>query len=206
MDRKAHWENVYATKQANTVSWYQTHAQLSLELIESTAPGRSSAIVDVGGGASVLVDDLLAAGYANLTVLDISGTALDQARIRLGVQSTSVSWLEADVLSAALPRAAFDVWHDRAVFHFLTDAGDRRRYVDQVKRALKPGGAVVIGTFAEDGPTKCSGLDVARYSAAQLYAELGREFVPVSSRRHEHLTPSGAMQAFTFCVGRFRPA
>lgn len=206
MDRKAHWENVYATKQANTVSWYQTHAQLSLELIESTAPGRSSAIVDVGGGASVLVDDLLAAGYANLTVLDISGAALDQARIRLGVQSTSVSWLEADVLSAVLPRAAFDVWHDRAVFHFLTDAGDRRRYVDQVKRALKPGGAVVIGTFAEDGPTKCSGLDVARYSAAQLYAELGREFVPVSSRRHEHLTPSGAMQAFTFCVGRFRPA
>jgi ubiquinone/menaquinone biosynthesis C-methylase UbiE len=206
MDRKAHWEHVYATKQANTVSWYQTHAQLSLELIESVAPGRTSAIVDVGGGASVLVDDLLAAGYANLTVLDISGVALDQARLRLGAQSASVSWLDADVLSAALPRAAFDVWHDRAVFHFLTDAGDRRRYVDQVKRALKPGGAVVIGTFAEDGPTKCSGLDVARYSAAQLYAELGREFIPVSSRRHEHLTPSGAMQAFTFCVGRFRPA
>ena len=202
MDRKVHWENVYATKLAGEVSWYQTHAQVSLELIQSVAPARTSAIIDVGGGASVLVDDLLGVGYANLAVLDISRAALDQARSRLGPWSAGVTWLEADVLDAALPVAAFDVWHDRAVFHFLTDTADRRRYVDQVKRALKPGGAIVIGTFAEDGPRKCSGLDVARYSAAQLSAELGPAFVPVSSRRHEHVTPWGAPQAFTFCVCR----
>lgn len=206
MDRKAHWENIYATKQAGEVSWYQTHAQVSLELIESLAPARTSAIIDVGGGASVLVDDLLTAGYANLTVLDISRAALDQARSRLGPRSTAIRWLEADVLAAALPRAAFDVWHDRAVFHFLTDAADRRRYVDQVKRALKPGGAIVIGTFAEDGPKKCSGLDVARYTADELHAELGPEFVLVTTRRQEHVTPWSAPQAFTFCACRFSPA
>ena len=206
MDRKAHWENVYVTKPAGEVSWHQTHAQVSLELIESAAPARTSAIIDVGGGASVLVDDLRAAGYARLTVLDISRAALDQAQSRLGPRAAGVTWLEADVLDAALPAAAFDVWHDRAVFHFLTGAADRRRYVDQVKRALRPGGAIVIGTFAEDGPKKCSGLDVARYSAEALHAELGPGFVLVNSRRHEHVTPWGAPQAFTFCVCRLGPS
>ncbi len=206
MDRKAHWQRVYETKQATEVSWFQAHADVSRELIESAAPDRASAIIDVGGGASVLVDDLLSAGYSRLTVLDISRAALDQARARLGPRADGVTWPEADALTADLSPAAFDVWHDRAVFHFLTDAGDRRRYVQQVRRALKPGGAVIIGTFAEDGPLKCSGLDVARYSPEQLVAELGAGVTLVTSRRHEHTTPWGAPQAFTFCVCGFLPA
>lgn len=206
MDRKAHWERVYETKAATEVSWFQTQADVSRELIESAAPDRGAAIIDVGGGASVLVDDLLTAGYARLTVLDISRAALDQARARLGARADTVTWLNDDALSAALPAAALDVWHDRAVFHFLTDAGDRRRYVEQVRHALKPGGVIVIGTFAEDGPLKCSGLDVARYSAEQLVAELGAGFTLIASRRHEHTTPWGAPQAFTFVVCRFQPA
>ena len=205
MDRKGHWEHIYETKAGEEVSWYQPRAVVSRELIESVAPSRASAIIDVGGGASVLVDDLLTAGYSQLTVLDISRAALDQARVRLGGQADSVTWLEADALAADLPHAAFDVWHDRAVFHFLTDTGDRVRYVAQVRHALKPGGAIVIGTFAEDGPLKCSGLDVARYSPEQLVAALGEGFSLISSRRHEHTTPWGAPQAFTFCACRFRP-
>lgn len=203
MDRKSHWERVYETKPATEVSWFQAQADVSRELIEAAAPDRDAAIIDVGGGASVLVDDLLTAGYARLTVLDISRAALDQARARLGSRADTVAWLNDDALSVALPPASFDVWHDRAVFHFLTDVGDRRKYVEQVRRALKPGGVIVIGTFAEDGPMKCSGLDVARYSAEQLAAELGAGFTLVTSRRHEHTTPWGAPQAFTFCVARF---
>ena len=206
MDRKAHWERVYETKAATEVSWFQTQADVSRELIESAAPDRGVAIIDVGGGASVLVDDLLTAGYARLTVLDISRAALDQARARLGARAETVTWLDADALTAPLPPSAFDVWHDRAVFHFLTDAADRRQYVEQVRHALKPGGVIVIGTFAEDGPLKCSGLDVARYSAEQLVAELGAGFTMVTSRRHEHTTPWGATQAFTFVVCRYQPA
>ena len=206
MDRKAHWERVYETKAATEVSWFQTQAEVSRDLIESAAPDRSAAIIDVGCGASVLVDDLLTAGYTRLTVLDISLAALDQARARLGARADTVTWLNDDGLSVALPAAAFDVWHDRAVFHFLTDAGDRNRYVEQVRHALKPGGAIVIGTFAEDGPLKCSGLDVARYSAEQLVAELGAGFTLIASRRHEHTTPWGAVQAFTFVVCRYQPA
>ena len=203
MDRKAHWERVYETKAATEVSWFQTHADVSRELIESAAPDRASAIIDVGGGASVLVDDLLAAGYSKLTVLDISRAALDQARARMGASADRVNWLEADVLTVDLPLAVFDVWHDRAVFHFLTDPEDRRRYISQVRHALKRGGVIVIGTFADDGPLKCSGLDVARYSAEQLVAELGAGFTLMTSRRHAHTTPWGAPQAFTFCVVRF---
>lgn len=206
MDRKAHWERVYETKSATEVSWFQTQADMSRELVEEAAPDRGAAIIDVGGGASVLVDDLLTAGYKHLTVLDISAAALDQARARLGARADTVTWLNDDALSAALPAAAFDVWHDRAVFHFLTDANDRRQYVEQVRRALKPGGAIVIGTFAEDGPLKCSGLDVARYSAEQLAAEFGAGFTMLTSRRHEHTTPWGATQKFTFVTCRFQPA
>lgn len=205
MDRKAHWERVYETKAATEVSWFQTQADVSRELIESVASDRARAIIDVGGGASVLVDDLMSAGYSHLTVLDLSRAALDQARARMGSTADRVTWLEADVLNVDVPRAAFDVWHDRAVFHFLTDPADRRRYVAQVRHALNPGGAIVIGTFAVDGPLKCSGLDVARYSAEQLAAELGTDFVLITSRRHEHTTPWGAPQAFTFCVCRFQP-
>jgi SAM-dependent methyltransferase len=206
MDRKSHWDRVYETKQATDVSWYQTHAEVSLALIAAVAPGRDAAIIDVGGGASVLVDDLLANGYSHLTVLDISDAALSQARARLGDRASSVHWIDANILDVTLPPGAFDVWHDRAVFHFLTDADDRHRYVAQVRHALKPGGVIVIGTFAEDGPLKCSGLEVARYSPAQLHAELGSGFELIDTRRHLHTTPSGATQAFTFCACRYRPA
>ncbi|MEP6591724.1 MAG: class I SAM-dependent methyltransferase [Gemmatimonadota bacterium] len=205
MNPKQHWDAVYATKAATDVSWFQPEARLSLELIQAAVPERSAAILDVGGGASLLVDGLLAAGYRALSVLDISAAALEQARTRLGARAVEVAWLDADVLSVQLPAAAFDMWHDRAVFHFLTAPSDRRRYLDQVRHAVCPGGHVVVATFAEDGPTRCSGLEVARYSAEALTAELGTGFRLLRSRREDHLTPSGSRQRFTYCLWRYEP-
>jgi SAM-dependent methyltransferase len=160
MDRKAHWESVYRRVGPSEVSWYQAEARLSFGWIRKLAPETADPIIDVGGGASVLVDELCTAGYTNVTVLDLAATALDRAQDRLGPRGSGVSWVEADVLSAALPAGAFAFWHDRAVFHFLTDPGDRARYVAQVRSAVRPGGHVLIATFAADGPTRCSGLDV----------------------------------------------
>lgn len=200
--RAEHWEHVYRTKGPDQVSWYQAEARLSRQLIERLSPARSSAIIDIGAGASTLVDGLVDAGYSSLTVLDLSPAALQLARARLGDRGAGVTWQAGDVLDAALPEQAFDVWHDRAVFHFLTDADDRRRYVDQVRRAVRPGGLVIVATFAEDGPTRCSGLDVARYSPTQLHAEFGVPFALVESHRELHTTPGGATQAFTYCVCR----
>jgi SAM-dependent methyltransferase len=205
MDRRAHWENVYREKGPEQVSWFQPEARISRELIEREVPDRAAAILDVGAGASRLVDGLLAAGYRRLTVLDLSAAALAQSQRRLGIAAAGVTWLEADVLTADLPAAAFDVWHDRAVFHFLTEAPDRTRYVAQATRALRPGGCALVATFAEDGPTRCSGLDVARYSAAELQAEFGPAFRTIESRREEHRTPWGAVQAFTYCLCRYTP-
>ncbi len=167
------------------------------------APDRGAAILDVGAGASTLVDGLLASGYRAITVLDLSAAALVQARQRLGRGAAGVTWLEADVLTARLPAAAFDVWHDRAVFHFLTWEADRRQYISQVRHAVRPGGFVMVATFAEDGPTRCSGLEVARYSPTTLQGEFGPEFTTVESRRDEHHTPKGAVQAFTYCLCRY---
>jgi len=202
MDRHEHWETVYRTKGPDQVSWFQAEARLSRELITRAAPDRTAAIIDIGAGASTLVDGLISAGYQQLTVVDISAAALELAKTRLGAAAAPVTWQAADVLAAEFPAQGFDVWHDRAVFHFLTAPEDRARYVAQVRHAVRPGGIVLVATFAEDGPLKCSGLEVARYAPDALHAEFGEGFALVESHRELHTTPSGATQAFTYCVCR----
>lgn len=205
VDQASHWEHVYRTKDPDQVSWFQPEARLSLDLIQQAAPSRDSAIIDVGAGASTLVDGLVTAGYRRITVLDLSLAALVQAQRRLEDAARAVVWQHADVLTFELPATSFDVWHDRAVFHFLTDAADRARYVAQVRRAVKPGGFVLVATFAEDGPTRCSGLEVARYSPETLHGEFGDDFDLIESRREAHTTPWGAPQSFTYCLCRYEP-
>jgi len=202
MNRSDHWEQVYRTKGPDQVSWFQAEARLSRQLIEAAAPDRSAAIIDIGAGASTLVDGLLHAGYRDLTVIDLSPAALELAQTRLGPLARSVTWHAADALDVPLAQHAFDVWHDRAVFHFLTAPADRARYVAQVRHAVRPGGLVIVATFAEDGPLRCSGLEVARYAPGALHAEFGDGFELVESHRELHTTPSGATQAFTYCVCR----
>lgn len=202
MSDKNHWENIYKARQVDQVSWFQEHAELSLQFIRSTSEPLDAHIIDVGGGASVLVDDLLHAGYSNLSVLDISGAALKAAQARLGKLAAQVHWIEADVTQLQLPEASVDVWHDRAVFHFLTDPQDRARYVELVRRAVKPGGHVIIATFAEDGPLKCSGLDIVRYRPQTLHGEFGAGFDLLKSESEVHHTPSGAEQKFIYCYCR----
>lgn len=199
MNIRTHWDEVYATKATQSVSWYQPHAALSLELIRRTGAGRDAAIIDVGGGASTLVDDLLADGYRHLTVLDLSAEALAIARRRLGAPADAVRWIAGDATSVPLPECHFDVWHDRAVFHFLTEPAQRRAYVQQVMRAVKPGGHVIVATFAPDGPLQCSGLPVMRYSADSLHDEFGAAFHLLEHRDEEHLTPAGKVQHFIYC-------
>lgn len=206
MQRKEHWERVYSTRQITEVSWFQEHAVRSLRLIEATAVPKSAAIIDVGGGASVLADDLLQAGYSNVTVLDLSRAALQAAQNRLGARAARVAWLEGDITAIRLPAHAFDVWHDRAVFHFLTTAEQRQAYVRQVLCAVKPGGHVIVSTFAEDGPLQCSGLPVMRYSAAGLHAEFGSPFELLRHEKEEHLTPTGRTQNFVYCYCRTKGA
>ncbi|MGJ4948254.1 class I SAM-dependent methyltransferase [Bradyrhizobium sp. HKCCYLS20291] len=200
-DRTAHWQTVYATKAETEVSWYQDDPATSLRLIREAGAGPSSRIIDIGGGASRLVDALLAAGYRALTVLDLSEAALAAARHRLGAAATAVDWITADVTSW-MPHASYDVWHDRAAFHFLTEANDRAAYVARLRSAVAPGGAVIIGTFAPDGPEKCSGLPVVRYDAAGLAATFGDAFLLQDSCTEAHRTPWGSVQQFQFC--RFR--
>lgn len=194
MQSRDHWEKVYTTKSTDAVSWFQPHADVSLDLIKTTGAGLDAAIIDVGGGASTLVDDLLANGYTDLTVLDLSAAALAAARSRLGTRAAAVKWMEADITRAQLPANRYDIWHDRAVFHFLTAAKDRAAYVQAVFRAVKPGGHVIVATFAEDGPDKCSGLPVMRYRADQLHHEFGESFALLRHRKETHHTPSGAVQ------------
>ena len=201
----SHWENVYATKAADAVSWYQEHAEESLHLIRATGVPLTGNIIDVGGGASTLVDDLLQGGYTNLTVLDISAAALEVARARLQEWGHTVTWIAGDVTQVDLPTQAYDLWHDRAVFHFLTDEADRRAYVAQVLRAVKPGGHVIVATFAEDGPTQCSGLPVVRYSPSELHAQFGGGFELVKHDRESHVTPFGKIQNFIYCLCRVEP-
>lgn len=199
MPSKEHWENVYASKPATAVSWYQPHAALSVDMIQRIGLGLDAAVIDIGGGASTLVDDLAGCGYGDLTVLDLSGEALAIARRRLGSRGAAVRWLEADVTAAALPTARFDIWHDRAVFHFLTDEADRRAYVRQVMRAVKPGGHVIVATFSPDGPAECSGLPVVRYDADTLHGEFGPAFQLVGHEDEAHTTPAGRVQHFVYC-------
>lgn len=204
MDRQSHWEQVYTTKAPDAVSWYQPRPVRSLALLDEIGVTPDTRIIDVGGGDSTLVDALVARGMHRITVLDLSGAALARARARLGAQARDVTWLEADITTVALPEAAFDVWHDRAVFHFLTDAAERARYVATMERSVPPGGAVVMATFALDGPARCSGLDVVRYGPGELAVALGDSFELVRSDRDVHRTPTGVAQAFTYAVFRRR--
>ena len=205
MEPKTHWDRIYRTTRPDELSWFQATPHVSLDLIRRRVPDRQARIIDVGGGTSSLADALLASGYSDVTVLDVSAAALTTAKERLGARAGEVTWLDADVLTAALPQSDYDVWHDRAVFHFLTDPHDRDRYVAQVRRAVKPGGLVLVATFAEDGPTRCSGLPVARYSPQQLHRSFGADFLLLEDHREEHVTPSGVRQPFTYCACRFTP-
>ena len=199
VDPKAHWEKVYRTKQPNEVSWYRPHLDISLQLIEEASPNRDAQIIDVGGGESTLVDDLLARGYHNLSILDVSVTALDVAKQRLGASAHTVKWPSGDVTTTAFTRHQYDVWHDRAVFHFLTESRERAAYVRQVAHAVKPGGHVIVATFGPEGPTQCSGLDVVRYDADALHSEFGTSFQLVKHLTELHQTPGGSIQQFTYC-------
>jgi len=202
MQSKAHWENIYQTKDATQVSWFQQHPELSFQFIEHTGGGKAGQIIDVGGGASTLVDDLLANGYQNITVLDISAAALRVAQQRLGSRAAAVTWLEADITQVNLPYRFYDVWHDRAVFHFLTRAEDRARYVEAVQHSVKAGGHVIVATFGLDGPLRCSGLEVVRYSPDSLHDEFGNDFALVDTTNEFHHTPFGTEQKFIYCYCR----
>ena len=203
MDARSHWEQVHATKDPEQVSWFRPHLARSLELIERAAPDRLASILDVGAGQSTLVDDLLGLGYGNITVLEISQTALDALRARVGQLGAIVQWICGDVTETALPEASFDLWHDRAVFHFLTEVGQRRAYVERVKKALKPGGSLIVSTFGPSGPERCSGLATMRYDASSLGNEFGDRFRLVESSLDLHETPSGAVQQFLSAWYRF---
>ena len=200
MGQREHWERIYRTRAPTDVSWYQPNARLSLDLIRRTAPDLDAHIVDVGGGASTLVDGLLDAGYRAVTVLDLAPAALALAQGRLGPRATRVTWIADDVLEAPLPEGRFTIWHDRAVFHFLTDAADRKRYVARVRHAVRPGGHVIVASFARDGPARCSGLEVVRYTPDAMHAEFGAGFRLLESVREEHRTPGGSTQAFVYCL------
>lgn len=196
---KEHWEKVYQTKQPDAVSWFQEHATRSLELIRSIGTSLDANIIDVGGGASTLVDDLLSSGFKNVSVLDLSASALEVARKRLGAAGDCVTWVAGDICTVDLPDQAYDIWHDRAVFHFLTNPVDRAAYVQQVMKSVKPGGHVIVATFAPDGPDQCSGLPVARYAPGELHQEFGPSFELLEHMSEEHKTPWGSAQHFVYC-------
>lgn len=202
MSLRTHWENIHQTKTATQVSWYQEHSLLSLQFIVNTGIDKNSQIIDVGGGISTLVDDLLKSGYQNITVLDISASALKTAQQRLCLSAKKIIWIEADVTQALLPYQFYDVWHDRAVFHFLTQLADRQHYIDTVRHVVRPGGHVIVATFASDGPERCSGLDVVRYNPDELHNEFGDGFDLVDSTRETHHTPFGTEQKFIYCYCR----
>jgi 2-polyprenyl-3-methyl-5-hydroxy-6-metoxy-1,4-benzoquinol methylase len=199
--RQDHWEKVYTTKGEEQVSWFQETPAPSLQLIELASASPHSAIIDIGGGASRLVDSLVSQGYEDVTVLDLSAAALGSARSRMGEEAARVTWINADV-TVWEPTRTYDVWHDRAAFHFLTEAKDQTVYVARLRRALRVGGHAIIGTFALDGPERCSGLVVSRYDANRLSTTLGSDFEMIDTRRHEHTTPWGAIQKFQFSTFR----
>ena len=200
VEARKHWEHVYESRPSDAVSWYQPHALRSLDLIRRVAPGLDARVLDVGAGASTLVDDLLDAGMTQLSVLDISAAALRVARERLGARARAVRWIEADITAVPLEPGSVDVWHDRAVFHFLTDPAERAAYVAQVRRAVRPGGHVIVAAFGPDGPLQCSGLPVVRYAPGELHAQFGEAFELVEHQSEDHRTPWGAVQHFVYCV------
>jgi 2-polyprenyl-3-methyl-5-hydroxy-6-metoxy-1,4-benzoquinol methylase len=200
MDRQAHWEAIYTTRDEREVSWFQPDPGLSLDFIRAVAP-EAGRVIDVGGGASLLVDRLLDSGFEHVAVLDISRATLEKAKARLGERASRVRWIQADVTTVASV-GEFDVWHDRAAFHFLTDPADRRRYVALAERSLPPGGHLIVATFAREGPSRCSGLEVCRYDARSLGAELGQTFSLVREATETHITPRGSPHAFFYGVFR----
>jgi 2-polyprenyl-3-methyl-5-hydroxy-6-metoxy-1,4-benzoquinol methylase len=202
MDPKTHWDRVYDTKTPDGVSWYRQHLETSLALIDSAAGGLSASVIDVGAGESTLVDDLLARGYQNITVLDVSQTAIDVTRKRLGAAERCIHWLVADITQINLEPCSYDVWHDRAVFHFLTSVEQRIAYVRQVAQAVKRGGHVIVSTFGTKGPKQCSGLDVVRYDANSLHGQFGSRFRLVKSSEELHQTPFRTIQQFLYCYCR----
>ena len=204
MDPKAHWDRVYQTQRSTDLSWFEPLPTRSLGLIVEAGAGPESEIIDVGGGDSTLVDALVERHLGRITVLDVSGTALERAKLRLGQLAEEVKWLEADITRATLPANAYEVWHDRAVFHFLVEGEDRRRYVEAATHALRPGGTLIVATFASDGPARCSGLPVVRYSPQALAREFGTRFEFIRGFGDVHRTPSGTNQHLTFVVLRRR--
>ncbi|WP_394787849.1 class I SAM-dependent methyltransferase [Rhodoferax sp.] len=199
MQDKSHWERVYSTKSSSTLSWYQTRADQSLGLIQRIDTGERTRIIDVGGGTSMLADDLLGLHGVEVTVLDISESALEVARQRLASNARRVQWLVGDITQLALPAHAYDIWHDRAVFHFMTTLEQRQAYVAQVRRAVRPGGHVIVAVFGPDGPLQCSGLPVMRYAPDALHAQFGDAFELVEHASEAHRTPAGVEQQFVYC-------
>ena len=199
---KSHWEQVYGSTAPEAVSWYAWHLDESLDYIRRTGVSLDASILDVGSGEATLVDDLLDAGYTRVSVLDLSGRALAVCQERLGERAARVCWLACDVLEHTFQPNSVDVWHDRAVFHFLTDAEQRQRYVAQVLKALKPGGYAIVGAFGPQGPAQCSGLPVARYSLDELHEQFGASFRLLDHATTEHTTPWGASQQFVYCYCR----
>jgi len=201
-ERQAHWSRVYATRACDSVSWYRSHLDVALELLERGGLNPDSRIIDVGGGASTLVDDLLARGLRHVTVLDIAAEALAVARARLGPQARTVEWIAGDVLETPLPAATFDLWHDRAVLHFLVDPDAAARYAQRAAETVRPGGHAVISGFAPDGPERCSGLAVARRSAADNARVMGHGWTLMEQRAEVHVTPAGNPQSFAYALLR----
>lgn len=202
MSRRDHWERVYASKPVDRLGWYAPHLETSLDWIAKLALPKDAPIIDIGCGAATLIDDLLDVGYRSITAVDISRQALATLRNRLGPQSKRIEWLAADITTAELPKKAYDLWHDRAVFHFLTEAKDRKAYRQQLLEGLKPNGHAIIGTFAPEAPPKCSGLPVQRYDAEHLADEFGSTFVLLNDKKELHVTPGGIEQMYQYCLFR----
>ena len=204
MNMKDHWEQVYSTKPRERLGWFEPHLQTSLTWIEALGLGADAPIIDVGGGASTLVDDLLSAGYKSITILDISESALSSVRARLGETAKQITWLNGDITSVDLPAQRYELWHDRAVFHFLVEPEQQRQYRDNLLKALQTDGHVIIGTFAPDAPPTCSGLPVQRYDHDKLEETLGDEFKLQRHHKELHVTPGGVEQMYLYC--HFRKA
>lgn len=196
-DRKQHWENIYSTKQLNEVSWYQPTPETSLQFIQELNVPKEASIIDIGGGDSFLVDYLLELGYKNITVLDISKKAIERAKLRLGQKGQNIKWIEADA-SNFDPQEKYDLWHDRAAFHFLTDEKEIKHYLKSAKKGIKESGNLIIGTFAVDGPKKCSGIEITQYSEESLSNRF-YSFKKINCRNIEHVTPFNTIQKFIFC-------
>ena len=201
MSKKEHWENIYSNKQMNEVSWFQQEPTTSLELIQKNTQSKDDAIIDIGGGDGFLVDNLLEMGYTNITVLDISANAINKAKERLGINADKVKWIVSDI-TEFIPAEQYDIWHDRAVFHFLTQQKDIEYYKLLANKNISDNGHLILATFADDGPEKCSGLEVCKYSEKDMENSFSIVFKVKESFKYKHLTPFGTIQSFTFSVFR----